>query len=674
MKKNTALASLVIILLAAFFLYEYKLLDFPYYGDEVDGGDITAKILQGQIAPFYPEGDGHEALYNFTMAPFFMVLGESVIASRWPSVAWTTVTVALMYVYGQRLFKSRRVGVMAAGLTASLVWTALYAHLSLRVVTLSAVMIPALLGLVLVLRALTDRGALQAGVVGGLFAGLSAYSYTSGRGLPAIVAAFLIYVAIMQRDLLFKRWRAFLVYLILTGLVSVWLYAYLRAHPEFDQRIRDMAQLSWFFRGDWSGFPQALLQTLGMFTVRGEPNWVNNISERPVFVGPEGILFYWGVLLCLLRLRQPEYGLQLIVLVPNMALSIITEHPPSWGRSMGMLPALIVITVLPVEWAWSKLERIRERGVPNRWLGFLRGRAMLPTYALLVAILGVSIYTRTAFDIFEVWMNAPGVYWMSLAFYDETAKYVNRSPDSTPLDFSMDWYVPWRRTNVKRAVQRQDVPLRWTINNALVFPDNPKGLRVAFQILAEPARALQQAFFGAAPPIYIDSRTDPTGQHPLRIYAIPRERLDEHLSRARQNPVTLSGGTTPPEEPVQVGDSLQFLGYEIINPTAHPGDDLDVLTYWRVLHRPPDLAIFLHLLDTTNKVVAQYDGFDVVRDDLKPGDTIVQLHALKLPFDLSNQDYRFELGAYAREDLQRLPLNTGSDHVLLQTWSPASRP
>ncbi|MGE5264465.1 MAG: ArnT family glycosyltransferase, partial [Acidobacteriota bacterium] len=367
MQRKTTWALLVIILLAAFFLYQNKLLDFPYYGDEVDGGDITARILNGQLAPFYSEGDGHEALYNFTMAPLFVVLGESVIASRWTSVAWAMVTVALMYVYGQRLFKRRRTGVLAAGLTAALFWPALYAHLSLRVVTLSAIMIPALIGLVGSVRGASDRAALRSGIVGGAFAGLAAYTYTSGRGFPAIVLLFLVYLAVVQRDLIFKRWRVLLVYLAVMGIVSVWLYVYLRAHPEFDNRIGQMAQTSWFFSGNWSGFLPALLDTLGMFTVRGEPNWVNNISGRPVFVGPEGILFYLGVLICVVRLFKPEYGLQLIVLGVHMLPSIITEHPPSWGRSMGMLPALILITVLPVEWAFAKLEEIRKRGAGAGW-------------------------------------------------------------------------------------------------------------------------------------------------------------------------------------------------------------------------------------------------------------------------------------------------------------------
>lgn len=667
LNRQPALLLLLIILLAAFFLRQYKLMDFPFYGDEVDSGDVTLDILHGKIAPFYPEGDGHEALYNYSMAPFFILMGDSEIASRWPSVAWAMVFVALMYVYGQMLFRSRRVGVIAAAFTGAVFWPAMYAHLSLRVVSLPPMTVPALLGLVLTLRDPSDSRARRAAIVGGLFAGLTAYAYTSGRGLPLIVAAFVAYVAFVERQSLRKRWRNYLIYGLLTGIVSLWLYAYLHTHPELDLRVGEMSQTSWFFRGDWSGLVPALSQTLGMFTVTGEPNWVNNISGRPVFVGPEGILFYLGVLLCLVRFRKPEYGLQLIVIGANLIPSLITEHPPSWGRSMGMQPALFVVAALPLEWLWQKIESWTSRRSVRAG-----AHAVRSIYTILAIALGVSVFARTAYDLFEVWMNAPGVYWMSLAFYSETADYINHSTDSTPLNYVMDFDIPWREHNIERPIQRKEVALRLSVKNAFVFPDDPQSWRIAFQILGDPALALQTTFLDLNHPIYVDPRVDPAGQRPLRVYSVSRTTLDDHLARARQNAVFLPDGTeTVVPLPAPVGDTLQFLGYEILNPAARPGDDLSILTYWRVTRRPPALAAFVHLLDQKEQVVAQYDGFDVVGDQLAPGDTVVQLHTLTLPANLPSSTYRLEIGIYGRQDLKRLSFSAGVDHLWLQTWPPA---
>jgi hypothetical protein len=85
--------------------------------------------------------------------------------------------------------------------------------------------------------------------------------------------------------------------------------------------------------------------------------------------------------------------------------------------------------------------------------------------------------------------------------------------------------------------------------------------------------------------------------------------------------------------------------------------------------------MFLHLLDQDGKLVAQFDGMDTVMDDLVPGDMIVQLHTLKLPQELPNAVYRFQLGMYRLDTLERFPLNIDVPDrmVWLQTWQPKEK-
>ncbi len=665
MAKKTAWILLIVILLAAFFLREYRLLDFPYHGDEVDEGDIAASILHGNLAPFYPQNEGNEALYQFVLAPFFATLGESVMTHRWVSGAWSMVLVALMYVYGRELFRSRRVGVMAAGLAAALWWSTVFGRLGLREISQPVMMTLALLGLVIAWRAPSPRRALQAGVIGGIFAGLTAYTFLSGRGFPVVVIVFLAYLALVQRAQLRARWRALLVYCILMIGLTALLLVYLAAHPELDFHVRDLGAQSWLGRGDVAQFAPQVFGTLGMFTVSGDTNWVRNIPGRPVFPGPEGWLFYLGIALCLWRWRKPEYVLQLIVVATFLAPNILADNPPWFTRSIGTLPGLLVIPVLPVEWAWTRV-----KNWADAW-SVQRQASVAVASAGVVALLGISIYARTATDMFQTWIDNPGVYWMTLAFYDSAGKYVNQSPDTTPVNYVMDVYTDWREQNVQRVVQRDDVALRFSVLSAFVFPDDPRGNRIAFQIFGAPPGALLEAFLDLDQPIYVDPRVDPQGQRPLHVYFVPRARMDAHLATARTAPVALPDTNAPFTAPLQVGDALQFLGYEILNPTARAGTDLDVLTYWRVLRRPPNLAVFVHLIDSQQHVVAQFDGFEAIVNDLAPGDTVVQLHTLSLPANLPSAPYRFELGAYTRDDLKRLPLSSGTDHVWLQSWQPA---
>ncbi len=654
MTKNQALVFLVLTLLAAFYLRQYRLLDFPYHGDEVDEGDIALEILHGHLAPYYPQNEGNEPLYQFSLAPFFAVLGDSVIAHRWVSAAWSMSFVALMYTYARALFASRRVGVMAAGLAASLWWPTVFGRLGLREITQPVMMIPALVALLFILRDPSDRRALLASVIGGIFAGLTSYTFLSGRGFPIIVILFLTYAVIFHRETLRHRWRPFLILLVLMIGVSLPLHLYLYLHPDFDFHVRDLSQHSWLAQRDFGALIPQLRDTLGMFTIRGDMNWVRNIAGRPVFPGLEGWIFYFGVALCLWRWRKPEYALQLIVLATMLAPNVLAEDPPRWTRSIGILPALIAMTVLPIEHVWKCVEH------------FSRMRLV---YASFVLLLGISIYSRTAFDMFDVWIDHPGVYWMTLAFYDSAGKYINRSPDTTPVNYVMDVYTDWRKHNVQRVVQRNDIQLRWSIKNALIFPKDPRGTRIAFQVFGDPARPLELAFLDLDHPLYIDPRSDPEGNRPLRIYFVPRTQLDQHLARAKSGAVFLPDSTGRVDS-FQVADLLQFIGYEILNPDTHSGEELDVLTYWRVLRQPPDMAVFLHLLDPKGNIITQYDGFDVVTGDLEPDDIVVQLHALKPPSNLSNAAYRFEIGAYARSDLQRLSLQPGGDHLWLQTWTP----
>jgi len=439
--------------------------------------------------------------------------------------------------------------------------------------------------------------------------------------------------------------------------------------PELEFHVRELAELGWMARRDFGEWSVPILDTLGMFTVSGDQNWVRNIPGRPVFVGLEGVLFYGGVGLCLLRWREPKYVLQLIVIAVMLVPNILTHDPPRWTRAIGVLPGLMAITVLPVEWGWRRLEA---------WTRFKASRSSFrvrATYVCLVAFLGISIYARTAFDMFRVWIDHPGVYWMTLAFYDGAGKYVNASSDATPFNYVFDFYEDWRKNNVAHVVQRSDVALRWSEYNAFVFPADPRGSRVAFQILGAPATPLLYAFLDLDAPLHIDPRIEPEGRRLLRVYFIPRERLEKHLAQARQGSVFLPDSLAPLSVPINVGASLEFLGYRVFDESVRANSSLHLLTYWRVLRQPPPTtAAFVHLLDAEKNILAQFDGLQVVVENLAPGDIIVQLHTLEIPDDLPPDTFRLVSGVYVREDQRRLLFSVGSDHILLETWRPPPKP
>jgi 4-amino-4-deoxy-L-arabinose transferase-like glycosyltransferase len=123
--------------------------------------------------------------------------------------------------------------------------------------------------------------------------------------------------------------------------------------------------------------------------------------------------------------------------------------------------------------------------------------------------------------------------------------------------------------------------------------------------------------------------------------------------------------------PVAFNDTWLFLGHEIVDQRPYyAGDQLQLLTYWRVLHETAvDLTIFVHLLDAEGRLVAQHDGLDVVPKWTRPGDELAQLHTVQLPQDLPPGLYRLQLGLYDRNSLERWLVATAAgaaDRLLLE--------
>jgi hypothetical protein len=122
--------------------------------------------------------------------------------------------------------------------------------------------------------------------------------------------------------------------------------------------------------------------------------------------------------------------------------------------------------------------------------------------------------------------------------------------------------------------------------------------------------------------------------------------------------VHADGHTTYLRRQVNVlyGDAIELTGYR----WRTPGVELQVTLRWKTLQRPDDsYKVFVHLLNTGQEIVAQYDAIpchwqcpttqwqagDVVRDQ-----AIVPLGALP------PGDYRIAVGLYSEETLERLPV------------------
>ena len=112
------------------------------------------------------------------------------------------------------------------------------------------------------------------------------------------------------------------------------------------------------------------------------------------------------------------------------------------------------------------------------------------------------------------------------------------------------------------------------------------------------------------------------------------------------------------------GDSLAFMGYDLLAAEIVAGDQLTLTTYWRALDKaPPSLTIFLHLLDSHSKVWAGWDGLDVSPYGWQRSDIIVQHIQLTVPADTPPGEYQLEIGLYTAEDGRRFVIFEGDEEV-----------
>jgi hypothetical protein len=119
----------------------------------------------------------------------------------------------------------------------------------------------------------------------------------------------------------------------------------------------------------------------------------------------------------------------------------------------------------------------------------------------------------------------------------------------------------------------------------------------------------------------------------------------------------------------EFADKIVLVGYGA-EQTARAGDSLRVRLYWRALAAmSEDYTVFVHLVDTSGKTIAQKD--DQPQRGTYPtsfwgaGETVADEYVLTLPRDALSGEYRIHVGIYRAGDGARLPLQGGGDQVVI---------
>lgn len=395
-----AVAALVVIGLAAFFrLHQLDTIPHGLFIDEAQNGLDALSIRRGESFPVFVEAGavksrGREPMLHYLMAGLFRAHGVSVRSIRLSVALAGIATVALFFLFGERLF-GVRVAFVSGILLAVSRW-----HVTMSRVGVRAVLTPFWIVLALLaLHRLVQRRSFGSALLFGAVVGAGFYTYPAFWIIPGAVVALLLLGAWFTPE----EWRRADLGLVLVAVVSLAVVAaplihYAVTKPDyFFARASDLSADLRDSSDRYALLLDHLQRGLFMLHFRGDESPMYNIPGRPFLDALTGIAFVAGLFVILKELpRRPVlYGALLCFwLFPLLPGALTTAG--AWGmRSIGSIPAVFLISGIG-------LTRVAKNPIP--WLA-------TPGWAgaVLLATMLVVVAARNYGDYFDEWANDSGV-------------------------------------------------------------------------------------------------------------------------------------------------------------------------------------------------------------------------------------------------------------------------
>ena len=655
---------MVALLLAAAFLRLVAWLDAPpgLRFDEMLVVTQTAAIRDG-ARPIYLDDLAEEPLYHYLLAAAQDLFGAHLFTLRWLSAALGLIAVAATYALGRRLFHERP-GLIAAALVAASFWALMYSRVGLRLIALPAFVTVAAIGLWRGLNA-NFRGRRRPRkfyVIAGLLFGLSAYTYAATRMLPLIFVAFGAYLFIFQRAQFQAHGRHLALMLTLALIIALPLIIHIATVPAAERRLGEVeGPLEALQRGEIQPLIDSTLVTAGMFIARGDPEWLYNLPNRPVFDAITGALFYLGLAMCLARFKQTAYAFSLIWLIVGLLPSMLTW--PAASNSHGLLaqtPAFLIAAI--------GLDALATKLASTPWPALNGKFAWLLVGSVLVTHSGVSIN-----DYFNRWATHPIVQAEHQAGVAATARYFAQQPIDTPLVFSsgsVTHWNPWAVTTFQLIAPATYTNARWfDARSSFIFPQGQTDLTLINPALDDAPAPLDARLIEELFPI-VEPSPLATGNFSATHLI---SSLNARLITLAQSSVSWPAGSAA-RLPIAFEDRVELIGYEVRKSPVEIGKNIRLTTYWRAQNLGLEpLSFFAHVLDQQGRLAAQWDGWTMAPEYVQPGDILVQVHFIPIPPNFAPGTYQLALGLYLPKsaNLPRVPIvldgQPVADRLLLQS-------
>ncbi|HVA26317.1 MAG TPA: glycosyltransferase family 39 protein [Chloroflexota bacterium] len=592
--------ALGLLLVSAFFrLYRLDGLPPGMFVDVATNGLDIRDVLAGHLPVFFARNYGREALFIYFQALLVAGAGPQPFVFAFSAVTMGMLTIALSC----RLFAAMfgwRTGLLAASLLAVSFWFVDLSRFGLRTMSLPPLLVATLYLLWRTLR----TGGWRYSALTGVALGLSLYTYIASRLLPLLVVS--IWLAEWRTAL--KYWRQ----LALLVLVSLAVFApegvYFWQHRS--ELLLRSSQVSVFnpnpeVEGSHDTPLGSILNTAGMFFVRGDENIRHNIPHRPVFDPVLGALFAAGLGFSLWQARRkPHYRWPLLWLAVMCLPSALSHESPNSFRIVSAAPAACFFPGL----ALGKLE------------GWLPWRRI--AYVLVGLVLAGSA-ALTFYLYFGQWAHNSRAYWAFDGNLTPLASFVSAQTQPGQTYFALD-----HRSTVQflAPVSLTD---RWYREESAAIPI--------------PAQA--------ANTVYVSGPKAALADEALRM--LPGAEAVPHTTAPDGSPDFVafrwaSGALLSRSEPLDIsmGADFRLTGYEMTTSGGKPALDL----LWKAIRAKGPYDLYVHLLDANGKQVAQSDRL-VWPVDKGPAkdDLLLTQHPLAVPPGA----YTAEIGAVHRSVMNR---------------------
>jgi hypothetical protein len=641
---------------------------------------LSGQVLAGHLPIYFTGASGHEPLYHYLHAGVNAVLGYNLMSGHLLSIAFGTLTVALTYALSRRLF-GRTVASLASLALATSFWSLMYSRIGLRHVSAVAF---ALLVFYLLWHLLErPHPRRRAYLPVGLALGLGLHTYFASRLLPAILIVFALYLLLFHRADFRRHWQGLALALALAVVLVTPMALAIARSAGADARL---AELAVPLRELQAGNPRPLLEsiwtTLGMFRATGDPEWLYNIPDRPVFNVLGAALLWAGIALCLYRWRQPRYFFLLLWLGAGLLPAFVSIPPASLSHTILAQPVAYILPVLALAEVKTLIANCRSQ-IANRKPPFSNLHApsfMLHSPLFIVHCSFFLLLTTNAIrdlrDYFLVWPRQDMVRYLYRADYREAAHYLNAHPEIADVAVSSALMGPWDRLALDVDTRREDVAVRlFNAERVLIWTAKDGPSLVLLTSYPPPPPTISD-LLKASPDL-------PTAISPgLTLYTLPP-------ISTLQSPIRI------PQSAFRIPLARFANGLELIEtrwmtePPLAPGQEAVLLTTWHVpgpldlpplpivpnppppgVYSGPRLAVFIHVSAGDGTFLTGDDGLWVDPLTLRPGDQFIQVHRFQIPPNAPDGPYTLELGLYdpmtgkrwVTVDAAREP---GADRILL---------